>query len=264
VPTGDFLLGKDYRNHYQGNFLGGIPPILGDNGTYSAFRILRQDAQAFEDFLTVTAQRWRLDRELVAAKLMGRWRNGTPLVIAPGAPSDISDAKINAYDYASTPQHPAFFDDADGFRCPIGAHTRRLNPRGALVMGQPHSRRIVRRGMPYGPAFDPAQPDTTERGLVGHFICGDLESQFEFIYRVWVNQDLATSGLRGTRDPILGVQADSGGRFVIRSTDNRDPIVLDDLPRLVHTRGSLYCLLPGIGAIQYLASVAANATQGAS
>jgi len=261
VPTGDFLLGKGYRNHYQGNFLGGIPPVLGDNGTYSAFRILRQDVHAFEDFLTRTAERWRLDRELVAAKLLGRWRNGSPVVLSPDGPADVSDAEINAFDYACTRDHPAFFDDADGFRCPIGAHVRRLNPRGALVMGQPHSRRIVRRGMPYGPAFDPDHPDDSERGLVGHFICGDLESQFEFIQRVWVNEDLATSGLRGTRDPILGAQPDGGGRFVIRCTDTRDPIVSDDLPRLVQTRGSLYCFLPGIGALKHLASVASHATQ---
>lgn len=259
VPTGDFLLGKDYRNHYQGNFLGGIPPVLGDNATYSAFRILRQDVQAFEDFLTLAAERWRLDRELVAAKLLGRWRNGTPLVLSPDQPATVSDATLNAYDYASTADHPTFFDDAAGFRCPIGAHVRRLNPRGALVMGQPHSRRIVRRGMPYGPAFDPSHPDTADRGLVGHFICGDLESQFEFIQRVWVNEDIATSGLRGTRDPFLGAQPATGGRFVVRCTDTRDPVVLDDLPRLVQTRGSLYCFLPGMGGLRFLASLAANA-----
>jgi deferrochelatase/peroxidase EfeB len=264
VPTGDFLLGKGYRNHYKGNFLGAIPEILGNNGTYSAFRILRQDVGAFEEFLSLTAERWRLDRELVAAKLLGRWRNGVPLILSPDTSEpnpEITEARINEYDYAPGAGHPAQFDDDIGLRCPIGAHMRRLNPRGALVMGQPHSRRIVRRGIPYGPAFDPEHPDNdSERGLMGHFICGDLESQFEFIYRVWVNQDLATSGLRGSRDPILGAQPDSGGRFVMRTSDTRDPVILDDLPRLVQTRGSLYCFLPGIGALRYLAHVATGRT----
>ncbi|MGZ7036136.1 MAG: hypothetical protein ACXVIQ_13065, partial [Ilumatobacteraceae bacterium] len=36
APTGDFLLGKDYTNTYRGNFIGDIPPVLGDNGTYMA------------------------------------------------------------------------------------------------------------------------------------------------------------------------------------------------------------------------------------
>ena len=260
VPTGDFLLGKGYRNHYRGNFLGAIPDILGNNGTYSAFRILRQDVAAFEQFLALSAKRWRLDPELVAAKLLGRWRNGVPLILSPETadpPRKVTNARINEYDYAPDPDHPAQFDDDIGLRCPIGAHMRRLNPRGALVMGQPHSRRIVRRGVPYGPAFDPANPeDGIERGLIGHFFCGDLESQFEFMHRVWVNQDIATSGLRGSRDPFLGAQSDGGGRFVMRTPDTRDPVIVDDLPRLVHTRGSLYCFLPGIGALRYLAHVA--------
>jgi deferrochelatase/peroxidase EfeB len=263
VPTGDFLLGRDYRNHYRGNFLAAIPPVLGDNGTYSAFRILRQDVEAFETFLALAAEHWKLPPELMAAKLLGRWRNGSPLVLTPDAPGPVSEAHINAYDYAPTAAHPVFFDDDIGLRCPIGAHMRRLNPRGALVMGQPHSRRIVRRGMPYGPVFDPLHPDHAERGLVGHFICGDIESQFEFIQRFWVNQDLATSGLRGTRDPILGAQPDSGGRFVMRSSDTRDPIILDNLPRLVETRGSLYCFLPGIGGLRYLASLSAKTASAA-
>jgi deferrochelatase/peroxidase EfeB len=258
VPTGDFLLGSGYTNRYKGNFIGAIPRTLGDNGTYSAFRLLRQDVTGFEEFLAKAAARWRQDPEVIAAKLMGRWRNGAPLALSPDGPNPtppITEAQINAYDFVATPEHPAFHDDDFGARCPIGAHTRRLNPRGALVMGQPNSRRIIRRGMPYGPPFDPDHPDDVERGLVGHFICGDIESQFEFIMKGWVNQDIQTAGLRGTRDPILGAQPEHGGRFVISLGPNRDPMILDNLPRLVHTRGSLYLFLPGIGALRRLAAV---------
>ena len=77
---------------------------------------------------------------------------------------------------------------------------------------------------------------------------------------MWVNQDIATSGLRGSRDPFLGAQPDSGGRFVMRTSDTRDPVILDNLPRLVQTRGSLYCFIPGIGALRYLANVATGRT----
>ena len=41
--------------------------------------------------------------------------------------------------------------------------------------------RIVRRAMPYGPAYDPAHPDSTPRGLIGYFINGSLTNQFEFL-----------------------------------------------------------------------------------
>jgi deferrochelatase/peroxidase EfeB len=260
ADTGDFLLGCGYRNLYGGNFLGSLPSALGDNATYGALRIISQDVAAFERFLDESAQRHNIDREFVAAKLMGRWRqSGAPLVLSPDTDTPVPGEDLNYYDYAPGPGHQAYFDDAEGLRCPIGAHVRRLNPRGALVMGQPHSRRLIRRGMPYGPHFAPDAPDNgIERGLVGYFVCGDLALQFEFILRTWANLDFSTYGIRGTREPIVGWQPPFGGTFTIRTGDTRDPIVLTDLPRLTVTRGSLYCFLPGIGGLDYLASLGAG------
>jgi deferrochelatase/peroxidase EfeB len=264
ASPGDFLLGRDHVNAYGGNFLGRLPPALGDNGTYAAFRILRQDVLAFERLLVQWGRQWRLDPELIAAKLLGRWRNGVPLTLSPQGPQatpPISKARLNDFDYAPAPGHPTYLDDQDGRRCPIGSHIRRLNPRSSLVMGLPHSRRLIRRGMPYGPALDPDQPDDgVERGLVGLFICGDLELQYEFMLRVWANGDLATHGLRGTRDPLIGAQPDVGGQFVLRTDDSRDPIVLTGLPNLVQTRGSVYCFVPGIGGLRHLSSLTGAVT----
>lgn len=259
APTGDFLLGGDYVNAYGGNYIGSLPPELADNATYGAFRILRQDVEAFEHFLD-EGERWQLDRELVAAKLLGRWRDGVPLTLAPDRARTvppITADELNEFDYAPGPGHTTFYDDADGRRCPIGSHIRRLNPRCSLVMGKPHSRRLVRRGMPYGPPYDPANPDDgVERGLLGLFVCGDLGMQYEFILRVWANEDIATHGLRGTRDPLIGVQPEIGGQFVVRTDDSRDPIVMTGLPRLVQTRGSVYVLIPGINGLRHIAGAA--------
>jgi len=254
AKVGDFLLGRDYLNVYGGNYLEAIPAALGDNATYGAFLMLRQDVEAFEEFLEHRAHRWQLSRDLVAAKLLGRWPDGTPLTLVPDGGHTVPDGRVNEFDYAPGEGHEAFYDDTEGIRCPIGAHIRRLNPRGSLVMGQPHSRRLVRRGMPYGPPYDPTQPDDAERGLIGLFICGDLEMQFEFILRVWANEDISTHGLRGTRDPLIGAQPPDGGEFVIRTDDSRDPIVFNGLPRLTFTRGSVYVLIPGIGGLRHLAS----------
>jgi len=256
ASAGEFLLGKDYVNQYSGNFIGDLPPALCDNASYAALRMLKQDVRAFDTLIKQSGQRHNLDPELVAAKLMGRWRDGSPLTRCPEAPApQMPDRQLNDFDYAPTARHPTYYDDAEGLRCPVGAHIRRLNPRGALVTGKPYSRRIIRRGMPYGPAFDPAQADDgIERGLLGLFICGDLAMQYEFLMRTWVNQDIQTRGLRNTRDPILGAQPAEGGQFVIRTGDSRDPIELS-VPRLVSTRGSLYLLIPGIAGLRHLGSL---------
>jgi deferrochelatase/peroxidase EfeB len=262
TSPGDFLLGRDYVNVFGGNYLGSLLPALGNNATYAAFRVLRQDVRAFEQLLDQWASQWGLNRELVAAKLLGRWRNGVPLTLSPQerqADPPIRDAHLNEFDYAPGDGHPTYYDDVEGRRCPVGAHIRRLNPRSSLVTGLAHSRRLIRRGMAYGPPFDPEHPDRKDRGLVGLFICGDLELQYEFILRIWANGDLATHGLRGTRDPLIGHQPDNGGHFVLRTDDGRDPIVLTGLPTLVQTRGSVYCFVPGIGGLRYLASLPARA-----
>jgi deferrochelatase/peroxidase EfeB len=255
--AGEFLLGGGHINQFAGNWLGDLPPELGTNATYGAMRIIEQDVAAFERFIELAAQRYDVDKEWVAAKLMGRWRNGMPLTLAPdSATPPLPETRLNQFDYVPTAENPAYFDDSAGKRCPVGAHIRRLNPRSALVMGKPHTRRIIRRGMPYGPAYTPGQADDgVERGLIGYFLCGDLEMQFEFLLQNWANADYATSGLRGSREPILGAQPPEGGRFVLRTDNALDPIVFDDLPRWTVTRGCLYCLLPGMGGLRFLAQL---------
>jgi len=260
---GEFLLGKDYRNAFDGNWLGDLPPELGDNGSYGVLRMIRQEVATFEALIVRVGQRYQVDPEWVAAKLMGRWRNGVPLTLAPTAPpqqaqpAPLPAHQLNRFDYAPTPEHPTFYDDAQGLRCPIGSHIRRLNPRSALVMGKPHTRRLIRRAMPYGPRWQPGQHDDgVERGLLGYFVCGDVAAQFEFLLQTWANRDFATHGLRGTTEPILGLQPPEGGRFVIRTDNALDPIVIDPLPQLTVTRGCLYTFLPGIGGLRRLAALA--------
>jgi deferrochelatase/peroxidase EfeB len=275
---GEFLLGHDYLNQFGGNFLEDLPPELAANGSYGAFRIMAQDVYGFADYTQRISQRFRMGTpgsdehpDMVAAKLMGRWPEGESLVVSPQCPRGIADAELNNFDYAPPPDQPAYFDDKLGLRCPIGSHVRRMNPRSAVVMGKPHTRRIIRRNLPYGPAIVPgARPDEVERGLIGYFVCGDLELQFEFLLKIWANMDIATAGLRGTRDPMIGAQdwlgetcptdarGDWAGQYVIRTNDLRDPIVLDDLPRFVRTRGSVYCLLPSLSGLAHLAAMGAG------
>lgn len=261
VPTGDFLLGRDYRNQLGGNFIGDLPRELADNGTYGAFRLMQQDVFKFREFITTLNHAHpTLGEQLLAAKLVGRWRDGTPLTLAPTTcppEGTLSASALNEFDYRFSELAPVYFDDAEGLRCPITAHIRRMNPRSAMVMGKPYSRRLIRRNMPYGPeAPAGAIDDGKERGLVGFFFCGDLEMQFEFLLKTWANMDVHTVGVRDTKDPFLGAHPPSGGRFVIRTNDERDPIVIQNMLRFVHTRGSAYCFMPAVNGLQFLARLA--------
>lgn len=258
--VGEFLLGSAYPNVYRGaSSLGGLSPALAENATFCALRIMAQDVAAFEHLLDEASARHEVSREWLAAKLMGLWRNGTPVSQSPDAPlPEGSVAGRNVFDYAPSHAHPVTFDDAGGLRCPVGAHVRRMNPRSAVVAGKPYSRRLIRRGLPYGPAYrhgvDEALP---ERGLVGMFFCADLDRQFQFILRQWAQGDQAASGVRAEQDPIIGAQKalqddhPMAARFRIPRSGGQADIVLD-MPRLVTTVGSAYLLLPGLAGLAFL------------
>jgi len=80
IKAGEFILG------YPGE--AGVPlpmpqpDILGRNGTYVGFRKYQSRVGAFNRFLRANGSTEE-ERELLAAKLVGRWRSGAPLVLAP-------------------------------------------------------------------------------------------------------------------------------------------------------------------------------------
>jgi deferrochelatase/peroxidase EfeB len=135
---------------------------------------------------------------------------------------------------------------------------RRANPRGAAIAGDGGSRhRIVRRGVPYGPAYDPAHPnDGIQRGLLGLFIGVSIKDQFEFLMSEWMNGGTFAPGIYGTTDPILGNSSPGENTFVI-PRENAKPLVISNFPRLVTTRGSAYTFLPSLTGLRYIASLPA-------
>ncbi|HET9641770.1 MAG TPA: cytochrome P450 [Burkholderiaceae bacterium] len=233
-PVGDFLLGGGHINARGGNFIGGLPHEMADNGTYAALRVIEQNERAFRELTG--------GREGIAAKLMGRWFDGQPLIRerVHGRPP----AALDDFLYAEGESA-----DRHGLRCPLGAHIRRMNPRDAQVMGLAELRRVIRRGMPYGPAYD--QDPSAKRGLAGLFLCGDLESQYEFLLSVWGRGDLSTTGLRGTSDPFIGAHR-PGNVFRYVDEDGNSCELQINKP-LTYTRGALYLFLPGMSALRWLA-----------
>ncbi len=238
-PTGAFLLGhpSQFTDH---RFRVPDPPELGHNGSFAALRVMAQDVDAFCELLAEQSRRTGMDPELVAAKLCGRWRSGTPLVLSPGGNTALAAEALNDFAYTR---------DERGEGCPIGAHVRRMYPRDSQIAGGgPDKRRIVRRGLTYGPPYDPARPhDGQERGVVGLFIGVSLKEQFEFILAEWAQRGTFAPGLGRTRDPFLG----GGGTFRVPVPGGRTE--LTDLPRLVTTRGGAYVFLPSVTGIRHLA-----------
>ena len=236
-PPGEFLLGQRDLNGVR---TPGPPGPLGENGSYLVYRKLSQDVVAFRRFVTEQAARCGLDEALVRAKIVGRWTDGTPLVRSPSGPAPAiagDDFEINNFDYR---------DDPDGFRCPLGAHIRRTNPRDALGYGTSMSarHRMIRRGMPYDDGDDGG------RGLL--FLCfvGDIQRQFEFVQTQWCNDGNAF-GLG--RDPDVLVGARNGSAKMVVH-DPVKPRFLWPLPPLVTTRGGEYLLVPGMRGLRALAA----------
>jgi deferrochelatase/peroxidase EfeB len=105
--------------------------------------------------------------------------------------------------------------------------------------------RILRRGIPYGPEFNPTSPDNVDRGLL--FLCyqASIVNQFQFLMQDWVNSVTAArpSGL----DPVISPVP--GGSFNAIRPDGTTLAV--PLPKLVVTAtGAAFLFAPPILAIK--------------
>jgi Dyp-type peroxidase family len=241
VKPGEFVLG--YEDEDGG--LAPAPPAPFDrNASFMVWRKLHQDVAGFRAQLAEQAERLALDEELVAAKLVGRWRDGSPLVLRPDAPDPaLGNDKERANDFR-------YGDDPLGLRCPRGAHVRRTNPRDALGWeGRLTARhRILRRGMPYGPALaEGAADDGAARGLL--FVClqASISRQFEIVQTQWCNDGNAF-GLGREADPISG----PSGTEVRHLIEGDPPRVAAPLRSCVECRGGEYLVVPAISALRAL------------
>jgi Dyp-type peroxidase family len=242
LKAGEFILGYPDEGGPPANLP--QPEILSRNGSYMAYRRLQQHVGAFRDFLRQHG-RTPEEQELVAAKLMGRWRSGAPLVLAP----DKDDPAL-----AADPQRNNDFNykqmDPFGYAVPLGAHIRRMNPRDTAA--NMNRRRMIRRGATYGPPLpEDAPEDGVERGIAAFVICASLIRQFEFAQNVWIN-DRNFHELGNERDPIIGNQ-DGTLEFKIPKRPIRKKIT--GLPAFTTVRGGAYFFLPGLRALRYLASL---------
>jgi len=262
VPAGEFILGypnargqltgrplmpasEDPRRLLLPDPTGSGAVDFGRNGTYLVFRQLEQDVEGFWQFMDAATRRPdgsqdSSDRAALAAKMVGRWPSGAPLVKAP---DHDTPALADDNDFA-------YRDDARGLACPIGAHIRRANPRDSLAPGPAASldasdrHRLLRRARSYGPAG----------GTGLYFIClaGDLARQFEFVQHTWLNS-ATFNGLYDDADPLTGSRHPVGATFTVPARPVRRRY--RGLPLFVRTRGGAYFFLPGVSAVRYLAQL---------
>ena len=238
LKAGEFILGYPDEN---GHVTLPQPEILSRNGSFMAYRRMEEHVGKFRDFLRANGSTPE-EQELVAAKLMGRWRSGAPLVLAP----EKDDAALGA-----DPQRNNHFNykqqDPHGYAVPLGSHIRRMNPRDTDA--NMNRRRMIRRGATYGPPLPEGAPeDGQERGIAAFVICASLVRQFEFAQNVWVN-DKNFHELGNERDPIIGNQ-DGTLEYKIPKRPIRKTIT--GLPAFTTVKGGAYFFLPGLRALRYL------------
>ena len=256
LAAGEFILGyedEDSRVDPQRRLPHAPADPFGRSGTYMVYRELDQDVALFRRTLRAAGRGFPGGESRLAAKIIGRWRNGAPLVHAPDTEDpDFKPGRAGANDFR-------YLDgDPHGAKCPLGAHIRRSNPRDGL--GWPgledeagllaFRHRIIRRGMPYGPPLlsDSLVDDGERRGLA--FVCfnASLSRQFESIQQQWLN-DGNPFHLGDDRDFLLG-DASGSGKMTIQGDP---PFFVAPQQSFVTMRGGEYLFAPGLRALRALA-----------
>ena len=244
LRAGEFVLG--YPDE-----LGGIqktePDVLGRNGTYVVFRKLQQRVAEFRQYLKSNSNS-PADEELLAAKMMGRWRSGAPLALCPfhdDPELGVDPLRNNDFLFQA--------DDPSGLKTPGGSHIRRTNPRDASIAGVARIHRMIRRGTAYGPLLPEGvtADDGAERGLMFAFVGAHIGRQFEFVQSQWIN-DGVFFGAGSDKDPIIG-STDGAGSFTVPRKPVRKRC--QALPQFVVTRGGEYCFMPGLQALRWLSDL---------
>jgi Dyp-type peroxidase family len=183
--------------------------VLDDQlGSYLVFRKLEQDVLGFYEKVLDLSRRLKVSRQFAEAMIVGRFKDGTPLVFFqnPGKKNSEEEGRINKFNHydSGDPKKIGYEEDSLGLKCPFHAHIRKANPRNSEMVIRPYpdrkkayEARIVRRGVPY-------DGSGKEEGLL--FMCyqASIRFQYEIIQSRWSNnKDFPKKNITGI-DPIGG------------------------------------------------------------
>ena len=225
------------------------------DGSFLVTRRLAQDVPGF--WAGVQEQHATLDPEdlpavptadALAAKLVGRWRSGTPTDLAPTADNRSAQDPDRDNDFD-------FSEDRPGLKTPVCAHIRKVYPRsGARPLVDEDGtkiRRILRRGIPFGPPFQPTAGRgdgvDAERGLVFQCYQSSLQDGFVFLQKVWVDNGNFPDAEAGN-DAVIGLKSD----ITLPITAERTKKL--SFQQFVSTEGSVFSITPSLPVIEALAA----------
>ncbi|MCB5182740.1 peroxidase [Streptomyces antimicrobicus] len=266
VPAGEFLVGHEKVGQRPAGL-----PVWATGGSFHVVRRLAQDVAGWWDQLGECLDRLKrsgaapadADTRWLASRMVGRWPGGAPVATCPAAeripvPGEDIDGPLD------------FHDDPNGWTTPLFAHIRKSNPRAGLTLapgrpplpaGDVDARRIIRRGIPFGPPLrrdargvvDGRSDDGSARGLVFVSHQADLVEQFEFIVKRWTNErdfPPARHPVTGC-DPVIGPA--SPAAFESPSADGGRATTLA-FQQFVRTEGAVYAFTPSVPALRALAA----------
>jgi deferrochelatase/peroxidase EfeB len=273
------------------------PRAIARNGTFLVIRQLEQDVAAFKAYCVEQAatlaerlpEPYEVTPDFVAAKLMGRWKDGSSLVRNPyysfeeeikakaarnaarkaakaGTPDprpDIPETArpqtaptdsipISAPTVTSGQQDNDFLygtEDPQALRCPVGAHIRRGNPRDTLLPGSMEQVAVSNRHRIRRVGRLYREAPGEKPGLLFMCLNGDIERQFEFVQQTWLANP-GFQGLTGQQDPLIADRTKGSNGYLIPSNDG--PARLAPLPAFVRTLGGGYFFMPGRSFLAFL------------
>ncbi|GAA5925473.1 hypothetical protein JCM10213_008798 [Rhodosporidiobolus nylandii] len=235
------------------------------NGSFLVVRELQQKVPEFETWCEDMAKSVKpcpVHPNLIAARMVGRWQNGVPLVMSPTLEQGnlASDIRLREdFDFSG---------DLLGEACPYVAHIRKANPRqGSSASLATVQHRVLRSGIAYGPEVGEQEKrkgkTEHDRGLF--FVCyqSSIENGFRFIQQSWLNSpripvDNAVGSVEPGCDLIAGQRlSEKGGLRTAQGLLPGSPTSPGDkvaVPSFVVPRGGEYFFTPSLDGLKHLAN----------